>query len=152
MCVTPRITLVLEFPYWDSRVFQAMSDRDLRSRALTVSFSDGLSMSVGSPLYRPNNSNPSGPLPQARQAYILSSSSLFEYFIAQSWDTIGSMINHHGYTACVCACALLSCEVKWVLWMAWKEGMWVWLAGDFFLFCLLGFSLFFYLFYLICGG
>ena len=53
-----------------------------------------------------------------------------------------------GYTAC----ALLSCEVKWVLWMAWKEGMWVWLAGVFFLFCLLGFSLFFYLFYLIYGG
>ena len=51
-----------------------MSDRDLRSRALTVSFSDGPSMSVGSSLYRPNNSNLAGPLPQARQAYILSSS------------------------------------------------------------------------------
>ena len=51
-----------------------MSDRDLRSWAFTVSFSDGLTMSVGSSLYRPNNSNPAGPLPQARQAYILSSS------------------------------------------------------------------------------
>ena len=51
-----------------------MSDRDLRSRALIVSFSDGLSMSVGSSLYQPNNSNPAGPLPQARYAYILSSS------------------------------------------------------------------------------
>ena len=51
-----------------------MSDRDLRSRAFTVSFSDGPSMSVGSSLYRPNNSNPASPLPQARRAYILSSS------------------------------------------------------------------------------
>ena len=51
-----------------------MSDRNLRSRALIVSFSDGLTLSVGSSLYRPNNSNPVGPLPQARQAYILSSS------------------------------------------------------------------------------
>ena len=39
-----------------------------------MSFSDGLTMSVGSSLYQPNNSNPAGPLPQARQAYILSSS------------------------------------------------------------------------------
>ena len=31
-------------------------------------------MSVGSSLYRPNNSNLAGPLQQARQAYILSSS------------------------------------------------------------------------------
>lgn len=48
---------------------------------------------------------------------------------------------------CACACLLLSCEVKWVLWMAWKEGMWVWLAGVFFLFCLLGFSLSFFIYF-----
>ena len=51
--------------------------------------------------------------------------------------------------ACACACVLLSCEVNGVLWMAWKEGMWVWLAGVFFLFCLLGFS-FFILFLFFC--
>ena len=72
--VSSRIPLVLGFPFWDSRAFSAMSDRDLRSRTLTMSFSDGLSMSVGSSLYRPNNSNPAGPLPQAHQTYILSSS------------------------------------------------------------------------------
>ena len=57
-----------------------MSDRDLRSRALTMSFSDGPSMSIGSSLHRPNNSNLAGPLPQARQVYILSSSAvLYSY-------------------------------------------------------------------------
>ena len=67
--------------------------------------------------------------------------------------------------ACACACVLLGCEVNGVLWMAWKEGryvglaslerryvgLWVWLE---FSFCSVywGFSLFFYLFYLIYGG
>ena len=50
--------------------------------------------------------------------------------------------------ACACACVLLGCEVNGVLWMAWKEGMWVWLAGVFFLFCLLGFSFFIYFIFL----
>ena len=65
---------------------------------------------------------------------------LFESWV---WNEIGIFLCEKrgiecflGYIACLCACALLSCEVKWVLWMAWKEGMWVWLAGVFFLFCL----------------
>ena len=60
--------LYLDFHFRILGLFQAMSDRDLGSWALTVSFSDGPSKRMGSSLHRPNSSYPSGPLRQARQA------------------------------------------------------------------------------------